>query len=72
MSRAAVKAFYEKLSNTPSLHDEAMELQNIQDEQEKLIHEFIALAKREGFDFSFREFIEYLYENAQAEEKKQK
>ncbi|MEG2075298.1 MAG: hypothetical protein RRY34_02255, partial [Victivallaceae bacterium] len=64
-------AFYEKLSNTPELHNEAMELQNIHDEQEKLINEFIALAKREGFDFSFQEFVEYLYEHAQTEEKRQ-
>lgn len=64
MSRANIIAFYQHLETDRELQQKALALQNEFQEQEKVIEAFLALAEEAGFPFTFREFMEHLYEQA--------
>ena len=64
MSKANIIAFYQHLETDREQQQNAQALQNEYQEQEKLIEAFLALAEEAGFPFTFREFMEHLYEQA--------
>lgn len=63
MSTENIKRFYALLQADRELEKEALSLQTRFDDQEKVISEFIALAKRNGLDFTVEEFIAYVFEH---------
>ena len=60
----AVRLFYMQVINHEFYQQKALALQNEFQEQEKVIEAFLALAEEAGFPFTFREFMEHLYEQA--------
>lgn len=64
MSRESIRLFYAHLERDPELRRRAMSFQNIYSQQEDVIDAFIRLAGQLGYEFTFREFMEYMYEQA--------
>ncbi|MBE6406148.1 MAG: Nif11 family protein [Lentisphaerae bacterium] len=64
MAKEAVAAFYAFLEKTPEVKQEALSLQERFEEQEDRIDELIRIAERNGFSFTVREFVQFLYERS--------
>ncbi len=68
MSKENIGLFYAHLERDPELQRRAMSFQNTYTEQEDVINAFIRLAVQLGYEFTFREFMEYMYERARERE----
>ena len=64
MSMANIIAFYQLLEADKKLQQKALSFQKEFQEQEKVIDAFLALAESVGYPFSYREFMEHMYEQA--------
>lgn len=64
MSRANIIAFYQLLEADKELQQKALSFQKEFQDQEKVIDAFLALAESVGLPFSYREFMEHMYEQA--------
>ncbi len=64
MSKANIIAFYQLLEADKKLQQKALSFQKEFQEQEKVIDAFLALAESVGYPFSYREFMEHMYEQA--------
>ncbi|MBE6367127.1 MAG: hypothetical protein E7052_04365 [Lentisphaerae bacterium] len=65
MSKKNIAQWYEILERDPLLRQKALAFQKIYPEQEQVIDAFIALASENGCDFTFQEFMEYMYDHAE-------
>lgn len=64
MSKENIAQWYELLERDPVVREKALTFQRIYSEQEQVIDAFIAFAAEQGFEFTFQEFMEYMYEHA--------
>lgn len=64
MAKEAVAAFYAFLERSPEVKAEALTLQDRFEEQEDRINELIRIAEQNGFSFTVREFVTFLYERS--------
>lgn len=64
MAKEAVAAFYAFLERSPEVKAEALSLQDRFEEQEDRINELIRIAEQNGFSFTVREFVTFLYERS--------
>lgn len=64
MSKANIIEFYKLLEADRALQQKALSFQKEFQDQEKVIDAFIALAESVGFPFTYREFMEHMYEQA--------
>lgn len=64
MSKEAVVAFYAFLERTPEVREEALSIPARFEEQEDRIEELIRIAEKNGFLFTVREYVQFLYEKS--------
>ena len=64
MAKEAVAAFYAFLERSPEVKAEALTLQDRFEEQEDRINELIRIAEQNGFSFTVKEFVTFLYERS--------
>ena len=65
MSKENIAALYKLLEKDLVLREKALSFQKIYDDQNKVIDAFMAFAADLGYDFTFQEFMEFVYENGQ-------
>lgn len=65
MSKENIAAWYALLEKDLILREKALSFQKIYDDQNQVIDAFISLAAEHGYPFTFEEFMEYMYTNAQ-------
>ena len=64
MSKEAVGAFYAFLERTPEVRREALSIKDRFEEQEDQMRELIRIAEKNGFYFTMREYVQFLYERS--------
>ena len=64
MSKEAVNAFYAFLERTPEVRLEALSIKDRFEEQEDQMRELIRIAEKNGFSFTMREYVQFLYERS--------
>ena len=65
MSKENIAAVYKLLEKDLVLREKALSFQKIYDDQNKVIDAFMAFAAELGYEFTFEEFMEYMYTNAE-------
>ena len=65
MSKENIAKFYQLLERDSALREKALSFQSMYSEQEQVIDAFMAFATDLGDEFTFQEFMEYMYEHAQ-------
>ena len=65
MSKENIAALYKLLEKDLVLREKALSFQKIYDDQHKVIDAFMAFAAELGYEFTFEEFMEYMYTNAE-------
>ena len=65
MSKENIAKLYALLEKDLVLREKALSFQKMYSEQEQVIDAFMAFAADLGFEFSFQEFMEYMYEHAE-------
>lgn len=65
MSKENIAALYKLLEKDLVLREKALSFQKIYDDQNKVIDAFMAFAAELGYEFTFEEFMEYMYTNAE-------
>ena len=65
MSKENIAALYKLLEKDLVLREKALSFQKIYDDQNKVIDAFMAFAAELGYEFTFEEFMEYMYANAE-------
>lgn len=65
MSKENIAKFYQLLERDSALREKALSFQSMYSEQEQVIDAFMAFATDLGYEFTFQEFMEYMYEHAQ-------
>ena len=65
MSKENIARLYALLERDLVLREKALSFQKMYDNQEQVIDAFMAFAADLGFEFTFQEFMEYMYEHAQ-------
>ncbi len=68
MSKENIAKLYKLLEEDLVLREKALSFQQMYSDQEKVIDAFMAFAADLGYEFSFQEFMEYMYEHAQTVE----
>mgnify|MGYP001639341718 FL=1 len=68
MSRENIRLFYAHLDRDPELRRKALSFQEVYTEQEDVIEAFLRFAASLGYEFTFREFMEHMYEQARERE----
>ena len=68
MSKENIAKLYKLLEEDLVLREKALSFQQMYCDQEKVIDAFMAFAADLGYEFSFQEFMEYMYEHAQTVE----
>ena len=68
MSKENIAKLYKLLEEDLVLREKALSFQQMYSDQEKVIDAFMAFAVDLGYEFSFQEFMEYMYEHAQTVE----
>ena len=68
MSKENIAKLYKLLEEDLVLREKALSFQQMYSDQEKVIDAFMAFAADLGSEFSFQEFMEYMYEHAQTVE----
>ena len=63
MSKENIAKLYKLLEEDLVLREKALSFQQMYSDQEKVIDEFMAFAADLGYEFSFQEFMEYMYEH---------
>ena len=65
MSKENIAKLYKLLESDLVLREKALSFQKIYTQQEQVIDAFMALAAENGCEFTFQEFMEYMYEHAE-------
>ncbi len=68
MSRENIHRFYAHLERDPELRRKALSFQEQYPEQEDVIDAFLRFAASLGYEFTFREFMEFQFEQAREQE----
>ena len=65
MSKENIVKLYALLEKDLVLREKALSFQKIYSDQNQVIDAFMAFAADLGYDFTFQEFMEFVYENGQ-------
>ena len=65
MSKENIVKLYALLEKDLVMREKALSFQQMYTEQEQVIDAFMAFAADLGYDFTFQEFMEFVYENGQ-------
>ena len=65
MSKENIASLYKLLETDQVLRQKALTFQTMYSSQEEVIDAFMAFAADLGYDFTFAEFMEYMYERAE-------
>ena len=65
MSKENIAKLYKLLENDLVLREKAMSFQKMYSNQDQVIDAFMAFAADLGYEFTFQEFMEYMYEHAE-------
>lgn len=68
MSHENIAKLYQLLEKDTDLRKKALSFQTMYEDQEQVIDAFMAFAADLGYEFTFQEFMEYMYEHAQEAE----
>jgi len=65
MSKENIAKLYTLLEKDLVLREKALSFQKMYDDQNQVIDAFMAFAADLGYDFTFEEFMEYMYTHAE-------
>ena len=65
MSKENIAKLYELLEKDLVLREKALSFQKIYSDQNQVIDAFMNFAAELGYDFTFQEFMEYMYTHAE-------
>ena len=65
MSKENIAELYTLLEKDLVLREKALSFQKMYDDQNQVIDAFMAFAADLGYDFTFEEFMEYMYTHAE-------
>ena len=65
MSKENIAKLYELLEKDLVLREKALSFQKIYSDQNQVIDAFMNFAAELGYDFTFQEFMEYMYSHAE-------
>ena len=65
MSKENIAKLYALLEKDLVLREKALSFQKIYSDQNQVIDAFMAFAAELGYEFTFQEFMEYMYTHAQ-------
>ena len=65
MSKENIAKLYKLLETDLVLREKALSFQQMYSQQDQVIDAFMAFAAALGYEFTFQEFMEYMYEHAE-------
>jgi len=65
MSKENIAKLYALLERDPVLREKALSFQKIYSDQNQVIDAFMEFAAGLGYEFTFQEFMEYMYTHAE-------
>ena len=65
MSKENIAKLYKLLETDLVLREKALSFQKMYTQQDQVIDAFMAFAADLGYEFTFQEFMEYMYEHAE-------